>query len=141
MITFYSLTKSTPISCIARILHKITQGEPEKRFLVLCESEELCLQWDRALWTFNPEVFLPHGLVSDPDPEKQPTLLSTKFAKPENNAQIIFFSDINSVRDWDCFEQYIWVTDTPPEAINAQLPSKKKRGFIEKSKSWEEVIL
>ena len=142
MITVYSLTKTLTYLCVARVLYKIMQKEPQARILALCSSDQECAEWDRGLWTFHPEIFLPHGRTEDLWPEKQPILLACNAENPQNKATIVIFSDISKVHDWSLFEQYVWVTHTPQDSVRDLLPKDVgRRGFCEKDNRWEEMVL
>lgn len=43
---------------------------------------------DRAIWTFHPTTFIPHGTERDPYPDEQPVLLSTALS-PLNHASLL----------------------------------------------------
>lgn len=108
----------------------------------MCGTDEESTEWDRSFWTFHPEIFLPHGRTEDLWPEKQPILLSCNAEKPQNKATIVIFSDINKVRDWAFFDQYVWVTHTRPDSLQQALPvGVNRRGFCEEGNQWKDLQL
>ncbi|MCA0424905.1 MAG: DNA polymerase III subunit chi [Proteobacteria bacterium] len=55
-------------------------------------SDERMAVLDDLLWTYDEESFLAHGTASEPQPETQPVLLTTRDEAP-NGAQILFLVD------------------------------------------------
>ena len=47
---------------------------------------------DLKLWTVRPDLVTPHGLASEPHPERQPVLLTTGDENP-NGAEALFLVD------------------------------------------------
>lgn len=45
--------------------------------------------WDRHLWTFNPESFLPHGREGEPHPDKQPAWIASDETERPNTPDML----------------------------------------------------
>lgn len=58
--------------------------------LVITENEDYSNSIDKALWTYSKEHFIPHATASDPLPDSQSILITTK-PKNLNNSEIIIF--------------------------------------------------
>lgn len=72
---FYHLTRTPLEPALGRLLEKVLASG--RRALVRASSPERVDALNRALWTFDPASFLPHGTEADGDPELQPILLTT----------------------------------------------------------------
>ena len=126
------------VDCFARVLYKATQSDPSMRVCLLCESLEQCSEFDRTLWTFNPEAFLPHGCVGEPYAEQHPVYVTTSLDSVPNNADTLVFTNLAAVNSWTRFERYIYGTTDSLENVQSQLPrDKPSRIFIERDKRWE----
>ncbi len=55
-------------------------------------SEAQCALLDRALWTYHPNAFLPHGTKHDPQPERQPIYLSSGEENPNGATLLVIVS-------------------------------------------------
>jgi DNA polymerase-3 subunit chi len=52
------------------------------RILVKTRDESEAERLNEILWTFRPDVFLPHGTKKDPHPEMQPVYLTSSNDNP-----------------------------------------------------------
>jgi DNA polymerase-3 subunit chi len=87
---FYHLTRTALEPALGRLLEKVVASG--HRALVKASSPERVDALNRALWTFDPASFVPHGTATDGDPEQQPILLSTDDEAP-NGADVLVLVD------------------------------------------------
>lgn len=62
------------------------------KVVIRAGSAERLAVLDDLLWTFDEASFLAHGLATDPRPETQPVLLTTRDECP-NGAEVLFLVD------------------------------------------------
>jgi len=87
---------------------------------------------DRAIWTFHPGKFIPHGTERDPYPDEQPILLSTGF-HPLNDATLLVMVDGTLYEAPHPFARVFDVFDgTDDEAVAAA----RQRWAAYKAKGW-----
>lgn len=89
-ILFYHLERRPLEQVLPTLLEKSL--ERGWRCAVQCGSAERRDALDTHLWTFSEASFLPHGTEAQPQPERQPVLLSTSDANP-NGATVRFLLD------------------------------------------------
>ena len=89
-VQFYQLLSSPLERALPKLLEKAVAAD--YRVLVLNESEPRLSQLNDLLWTYDPNSFLPHGMVKDGRPNDQPVLLSVD-NNPENNASLVIVTD------------------------------------------------
>ena len=88
-VDFYHLTSRPAEAVLPRLLERVRQDGA--RALVLARDEAFLTHLDRALWTYAPDSFLPHGRVDDRAGD-QPILLSDKVDAP-NGATRLMIAD------------------------------------------------
>ena len=89
-IGFYHLLHTHLEAALPRLLSKaLDQG---MRALVMAASPERVKDLDRALWTYDPKSFLPHGTAKDGRPEEQPVYLTSHEENP-NGASLLVLID------------------------------------------------
>lgn len=87
-IGFYHLTRSTLVQALPQLLTRtLASGQ---RALVLMRDAANLEALNMALWA--DPAWLPHGSVSDGDPDLQPIWLSTE-PEPLNGARFLFMVD------------------------------------------------
>jgi DNA polymerase-3 subunit chi len=88
-IQFYHLL-STPLE---QALPKLMAKAYERGMTAQVFGEKETLETlDKAMWTFNPASFIPHGTWLDPYPDKQPILLNTTLA-PLNKSRFLVITN------------------------------------------------
>ena len=87
---FYHLERTGLEQALPELLEK-TLGRGW-RALVRTRTAERAAALAAALWTYRDDSFLPHGLNGEPDPERQPILLTAEAGNP-NGAQALFLID------------------------------------------------
>ncbi|MGQ3674485.1 DNA polymerase III subunit chi [Xanthobacter sp. TB0139] len=95
-ILFYHLERRPLEAVLPTLLEKSL--ERGWRCVVQCGSEERRDALDSHLWTYNEGSFLPHGTNAQPQPERQPVLLTTTQDNP-NGAQVRFLVDAVALDD------------------------------------------
>ena len=89
-IGFYHLLHTPLEAALPRLLSKaLDQG---MRALVMAASPERVKTLDGALWTYDPNSFLPHGTARDGRPEEQPVYLTSQEENP-NGASLLVLTD------------------------------------------------
>lgn len=89
-ILFYHL-KNTPLEQTLPLL-VARSHQRGWRVIIRGGSEERLRALDDLLWTFDEESFLPHGMATDANAEKQPILLTLADERP-NAADVLFLID------------------------------------------------
>ena len=110
---FYHLTRSPLEQALPRLLEKMLATG--KRSLLRLGQKERLEYIDRALWTYRPDSWLPHGTDDEPYAEFQPILLSTKSAARDtpnpNAAAYLMLIDGADATDADEFERVLEIFD------------------------------
>jgi DNA polymerase-3 subunit chi len=94
IISFYQLTTGTLEQALAKLLPKV-YGQNLRCVIVL--PEERLAAVNTSLWTLGHGSFLPHGVMGDASPERQPIWLTTQVENP-NDAQVLLLAQ-------GCFDQ------------------------------------
>ncbi len=74
-VAFYHLTAWPLERALPKLLEKTLEGG--RRAIVIAGSEERVEALANALWTSEPDSWLPHGTIQDGSPEDQPIWLTT----------------------------------------------------------------
>ncbi|MDC0344695.1 DNA polymerase III subunit chi [Alphaproteobacteria bacterium] len=89
-VIFYQLTSLPVERALPKVLEKVI--EAGFRVHVLTPDEARTADLNKALWTYHPQSFLPHGSAVEGNPTKQPIWLSHK-RDHENGAQVLALVD------------------------------------------------
>jgi DNA polymerase-3 subunit chi len=89
-IRFYQLQRTPLERALPRLLEKVL--ESGARAVVMVGSEERLAALDAALWTYDPNSFLPHGTGRDGRAGEQPIWLTTSDENP-NRASVLVLAD------------------------------------------------
>lgn len=87
---FYHLERTGLDQALPELLEKTLQRG--WKAIVRSASGDRLEHLDGWLWSYRDESFLPHGLDSEPNAERQPVLLTTSDANP-NGANALFLID------------------------------------------------
>jgi DNA polymerase-3 subunit chi len=116
-IRFYQLQRTPLDRALPKLLEKVL--ESGARAVVLVGSEERLAALDAALWTYDPNAFLPHGTSRDGRAEEQPVWLTTSDENP-NHAGVLVLADgarSDRVAEYDkCLEM---LDGNDPDAVAA----------------------
>ncbi len=85
-IRFYHLQRKTLDQALPEILQKALAGE--RKVVVRAPDQQETERLNDHLWTFRPDVFLPHGSAKDGNPDLQPIWLTDKEENP-NGADVL----------------------------------------------------
>lgn len=116
-IAFYHL-QTTPLE---RALPKLLERVLERgaRAVVIAGSDERVEALNAALWTYDPNAFLPHGSPRDGRPAEQPIWLTVEDENP-NGASVLILTDGAQSAHVDGFERCLEVFDgNDEEAVAA----------------------
>jgi len=95
------------------------------RAVVRAPSRERVEHLDGWLWTWRDDSFLPHGTDEQPQPERQPVLLTTATGNP-NGAQALFLVDGADPVDLEGFERCVILFDGADEAALSEARGRWK---------------
>jgi DNA polymerase-3 subunit chi len=87
-VCFYHLTRRRPDAALPVLLEKSLARR--WRVVVQAEDDARIKALDKALWAYDPEKFLPHGVKSDGAPQTQPIYLTADNDNP-NASDVRFF--------------------------------------------------
>ena len=95
-IQFYHLM-STPLErALPKLLEKALAGG--HRALVLAANEDTAEMLNNALWTYDPNSFLPHGTKKDGYVEQQPIYITHQVEAP-NSPDLLVVTDGSAIDD------------------------------------------
>ncbi len=107
-ISFYHLKRHSMERALLRLLEKTHQAG-EQAVVRLAEEEEVSLM-DTALWSVDPDSFLPHGTSKSARPEQQPVFLTAGQDNPAD-AAFLFILPGASTAGLDKFKRVFFVFD------------------------------
>jgi DNA polymerase III subunit chi len=128
---FYQLKSHTPEQALCRLLEKALAGGGKA--VVRLGSEEEMEALDAALWTLDPDSFLPHATIKAKAASDQPVLLTTGKEAP-NRASLAFLLPGAGTEGIDAFERTFVLFDGGREA---QLNQAWALWKDLKAKGWE----
>jgi len=112
-VAFYQLKRQTIEQALFRLLEKALAGG--ERAVVRLGSEEEMEALDAALWTLDPDSFLPHATTKAKSPADQPVLLTVGTAAV-NGAKLVFLLPGGTRDGLDSFERVFVLFDGAREA-------------------------
>lgn len=99
---FWQLGRDPAERVVAMIAQRVCDAG-ERLLVVSGDKEQLDLV-SKALWEASPEAFLANGKADEPQPDRQPILLSTE-CEAENSASHVIFADGQWREEADRFER------------------------------------
>lgn len=96
IVEFFNLDK-TGIQPVAAFLY-LCNKYFDKKVLLWCENERQLSHLDQALWSYEPESFLPHGTAGEEGAAGEPVLLSTELNNL-NQAKVLILAH-NPASSW-----------------------------------------
>lgn len=123
-ISFYHALETDQENVLFLLLKKsLAQG---KKSLIRTPSFEVAQALSEFLWQAQPNFILPHGLICEPDADKQPILISYH---PENvnQADYLFFIGSVTIEDLDDFTRIIVIFDDRCPTTKAHMRQEYKR--------------
>ncbi|MGB4056666.1 MAG: DNA polymerase III subunit chi [Alphaproteobacteria bacterium] len=123
-IRFYHMEKQKLEDVLPALLLKALENG--RRILVKTldekEAERLC----EHLWTYQPDIFLPHGTQKDGNAEKQPVFLTANNENP-NNADMIILTQGMACDDLSPFSLCCEILDGRDETQIAAARNRWKK--------------
>lgn len=116
-VSFYHLERTPLKVALPKILEKAHAAG--MRTVVMAGSEENVAELNTALWTYDPDSFLPHGSAEDGPAADQPVYLTTHDENP-NAARVLALVDGVDVADFSKFDRVLDLFDGhDQEAVQA----------------------
>ena len=116
-IQFYHLLTTPMHRALPKLMEKALASGG--RSVVLVNAEAVAEQLDQALWDYDPNRFLPHGTMKDPQPERQPIYITTRAENP-NGATILVVTDGSQCEQFDGFHKVLDLFDGHDEQAVTQ---------------------
>ena len=111
-IGFYHCTRAPALHVAVRLAAKAhAQGQ---RLLIMGTAAQLAAL-DKALWTDDPESFLPHAVAGGPQDADQPILLSPE-PEPANGARLLMLLEVGLPGSFDAFDRVLNLFNDGSEA-------------------------
>ena len=125
-IRFYHMEQSTLDQALPSIALKAWQSG--KNVLIRVPDKQEASRLNDLLWTFHPNVFLPHGADGDKHPERQPVFLSAN-DENVNNAEILILTHGCVIED---ISSYAMVCEMLDGRVESQVKDARSRWKIYK---------
>ena len=122
-IMFYHAVETSVIAVLFDLLKKSLQSY--KRCLVCVDNLENAKQISENLWQCQSDFILPHGIINEAMPDKQPILL-TDNTDNINNADYIFFIGQVAIKNTEHFERSIVIFDNHSEETKSYIREQFK---------------
>jgi len=120
-VNFYDLTRTALERALPKLLEKVIASGA--RAVVRAGSSERVEALNAALWTYDPDSFLPHGSSADGNPGLQPIWLTTLDENP-NGASFLVLTDGVEAGEIGRFERCLDLFDGNDEA--ARLAARER---------------
>lgn len=132
-IMFYHATQTSMVEVLFELLKKSFQNH--KKSLVYVDTHQNATKISDDLWKIADDFILPHGLITQEMPDKQPILL-THTLNNLNDADYIFFVGQVDINDAHDFERSIVVFDNSSEIIKSHV----REHYINLKKTGKTVL-
>ena len=117
-VSFYHLQRVGLDRALPKLLEKAL--ERGLRVLVRAGSDDRVEALNAALWTYDPDSFLPHGSKADGNPAQQPIYLTADVAENPNAATMLVLVDGTEAEDVGVFARVLDMFDgNDAEAVEA----------------------
>lgn len=128
-VDFYHLQSSPVERALPQLLERaLAAGH---RAVVMAASQERIEALSNALWTVNPNSWLPHGTAKDGTPAEQPIWLTDREENP-NGARLLLLTDgmsAEGLADFDrCLDLFDGTNDEATAAARARWAVAKAAG-------------
>lgn len=129
-VQFYHLLSTSRERAVPKLMEKaLASGS---KVVMLLDSDSALKSMSDALWTSNPDGFLPHGTAREPHAADQPILLTLTDSNP-NGADILCVLDGSMPESVSQYSKLLDVfdgnDDTAVAAARARWSAYKERGF------------
>jgi DNA polymerase III subunit chi len=122
-VMFYHANQTSAVVVLFDLLKKSLKNN--KKCLVCCDTLENAKGISDDLWIFQSDFILPHGIINEAMPDKQPVLL-TDNTDNINQSDYIFFIGHTLIKDTECFERSIVIFDNHSEVIKSYMREQFK---------------
>ncbi len=129
-VQFYHLLSTSRERAVPKLMEKaLAQGS---KVAMICGNDAALKAMSEALWTSNPNGFLPHGTPKEPHASEQPILLSVGDAA-DNTPDILCVLDGSTPESLPSFAKVLDVFDGNDEAAvtaaRARWSAYKDQGY------------
>ena len=111
---FYHALETSAVAVLFELLKKSFQDN--KRCLVCVDTLNNADVMSENLWKHQDDFILPHGLITQEMPDKQPILL-TNNTENINHADYIFFIGLVQITDIEHFKRCVVIFDDMSETV------------------------
>lgn len=135
---FYHLQGRPLEKALPQLLEKCL--ERGWRCVVQASSQERVDALDQVLWTYDDASFLPHGTDRQPEPARQPILLTTDESNP-NGAVVRFLLEQASIPDAGAYTRVIHLFDgdEPAQIEHARAQWRAARAAGHEVAYWQQT--
>ncbi len=113
-VMFYHALETSAVAVLFELLKKSFQDN--KRCLVCVDTLDNADVMSENLWKHQDDFILPHGLITQEMPDKQPILL-TNNTENINHADYIFFIGLVQITDIEHFKRCVVIFDDMSETV------------------------
>ena len=106
-VRFYELSQVTAQKAVPQLLYKIYEQMQKKIFLLLEDSEQVAI-YDKLLWVFSSNKFLPHGTIKDSKEHYEQLLISDQ-EENLNQAEVILTTKLPNTNFLEQFAKQIFI--------------------------------
>lgn len=129
-VKFYHIQTSPMDGVLPKLLEKIiSKGH---KVILKTDNTDQVKHFNNLLWTYHPDSFLPHGALSDSNPELQPIWITSGIENP-NDADVLVLingSTFKEISDFKlCCEVFDDSNSKLVEKARDNWRSYKKSGF------------
>ncbi len=132
-VMFYHANQTSAVAVLFDLLKKSLKDS--KKCLVCCDTLDTANNISEYLWKIQSDFILPHGIITEAMPDKQPVLL-TDNTDNINQSNYIFFIGHVLIKDTEFFERSIVIFDNHSDAIKSHM-----REQFKSLKNNQDVIL
>lgn len=123
-VMFYHVVETNKVAVLFELLKK--SFESRKRCLVHIDTLENAQQISDQLWRAQDDYILPHGIINEAMPDKQPILLTDKLENV-NQADYIFFIGKSDIVEFESYKRCVVIFDDYSDDIKIHFRSEYKR--------------
>ncbi len=117
-VRFYHLERQPVEVALPRLLERV--HERGLRAVVKLPDAALLERIDRALWTYDPDSFLPHGTAASPHPAREPIYLTSGDECPNAARVLVLVEAAAEPADLAPYERCLYMFDGRDEAVLAR---------------------
>lgn len=122
-VMFYHANTNSAVAVLFDLLKKSLKNT--KKCLVCCDNLDTATHISEYLWKIQSDFIVPHGIITEAMPDKQPVLL-TDNTENINQSDYIFFIGHVLIKDTEYFERSIVIFDNHSDAIKSYMREQFK---------------